>query len=118
VAGPVDREVPLVGRAGVAQPAEFEGGAVGQDAVEVAEGGVVADRDAGQFGPAPACSGTEPLLQDVLVGSGYFTTASIFTPIFTRYEWCRRVVPPIRSRMRHKDPHVDVQSVRDCPDRR
>ena len=63
VAGAVDREAPVVGGAAVAQPAQLERGAVGQDAVDVAEVGAVTHVHAGQLGPAFTGSGVQAILQ-------------------------------------------------------
>ena len=58
VAGAVDGESPVVGGADVAQSAQLEDGAVGQDAVDVGEVGAVSDDDAGQLWPTGAAPGT------------------------------------------------------------
>src|SRR5215472_1444534 len=63
VAGAVDRELPVVGGADVAQSAEFERGGVGQGRVDVAEVSAVADVQAGDLGPAFAGPGGQSLFQ-------------------------------------------------------
>jgi hypothetical protein len=68
VAGTVDRELPLAGRADVAQAAEFERGGVGQRRVYVAEVPAVADLQAGDLRPAFAGPGAQPLFQGGLGG--------------------------------------------------
>ena len=52
VAGAVDRELPLVSGADVAEPAELDRGGVSQGRVDVAEAPAVADLEIGDLGPA------------------------------------------------------------------
>src|ERR1022692_513698 len=66
VAGAVDRELPLVGGADVAQPAEPERGGVGQGRFDVAEGPAVAYLQAGDLGPAFAGPAAQALFQGCL----------------------------------------------------
>jgi len=63
VAGAVDGEAPGCGGAGVAQPHQGQGGAVGELAGDVGELAVPADGDAGELGPAFACPGGQALAQ-------------------------------------------------------
>ena len=70
MAGAIDREAPVVGGSGITQSAQAHGGAVGQDAVNVAERAVVADGDAGQVRPAFAGLGGQALGQEGLGGVG------------------------------------------------
>src|SRR5215471_8254212 len=66
VAGAVDRELPLVGRADVAQAAQLKRGVVGQGRVDVAEDPAVAYLEAGDLGPAFAGPGTQALFHRCL----------------------------------------------------
>jgi hypothetical protein len=63
VAGAVDGELPLAGGADIAQPAQFERGGIGQGRVDVTEGPMVADLQAGDLGPAFAGPGAQALFQ-------------------------------------------------------
>ena len=63
-----DGELPLAGRADIAQSAQLERGAIGQRGVDVAEGPAVADVQAGDLRPAVAGAGAQPLLQGGLGG--------------------------------------------------
>src|SRR5215472_7258368 len=52
VAGAVDRELPVVGGADIAQPAQLERAGIGQRRVDIAEVSAVADLQAGDLRPA------------------------------------------------------------------
>ena len=77
VAGAVDGKAPAGGGSGVAEPAERQGGAVGELAGDVGELAVPADSDAGELWPPLAGPGGEVLPQRCLGRLGWLGHMSI-----------------------------------------
>ena len=104
VAGAVDRELPLAGGAGIAQPAQLDRGVVGQCRVDVTEVPAVADVQAGDLGPAFAGPGAQPLFQGRLGGVRILGHGSHPFPGLGGHNVPCRALAPVRHKERMSMP--------------
>ena len=96
MAGSVDRKSRFAWRAAVAQPAQLEHLAVGQDAVDVGEACAIAHAYLAQLRPTFAGTIDQPVMQGDLRRVRDLRHLPIVTQLRVRCGWPRRVVAAMR----------------------